>query len=191
MTTKLKGVVNRLIAVAACIPHGRNYNRHSAQQLADLRESLRQFGQVRSIVVQPSGKGYRLVAGHGLWQAAKAEGLTELRADVIPASWSEHKVLAYLATDNETARHSDPDQAQLDAIVKELYDAEGEALARLAAGEQQALDRILAGEQQPDNAPVDFKAQWMVLIECATETEQVDLLQRFLDEGLKCRALVS
>ena len=82
-------------------------------------------------------------------------------------------------------------EAQLDAIVKELYDAEGEALARLAAGEQQALDRILAGEQQPDNAPVDFKAQWMVLIECATETEQVDLLQRFLDEGLKCLALVS
>lgn len=42
------------------------------------------------------------------------------------------------------ARRGSPDQMQLAAIVREIMDTEGEALARLAAGEQSALDALLA-----------------------------------------------
>ncbi len=136
-------VENKVIPLALLDAHRKNYNRHSDAQLADLRESLKQFGQVRSIVVQPQGKRYTIVAGHGIAQAAQAEGYTELRADVIPHSWSETRVLAYLAADNELGKHADPDTDQLAAIVREVMQAEGEALARLAAGEQAALDAIL------------------------------------------------
>ena len=151
-----KAIENRVIALDALTPHARNYNRHSAAQIADLRESLRQFGQVRSVVVQSdkSGKRYTIVAGHGIAQAAQAEGYTELRADVIPHSWSETRVLAYLAADNELGKHADPDADQLAAIVREVMEAEGEALARLAAGEQAALDRIINADSIPQ---IDFK----------------------------------
>ena len=152
-----KGIENRVLALAALTPHKRNYNRHGDAQLADLRESLRQFGQVRSVVVQAdkSGKRYTIVAGHGIAQAARAEGYTELRADVIPHSWSETRVLAYLAADNELGKHADPDADQLAAIVREVMEAEGEALARLAAGEQAALDAILnAGNATEESADV-------------------------------------
>ena len=146
-----KGIENRVVALDTLTPHKRNYNRHGDAQLADLRESLRQFGQVRSVVVQAdkSGKRYTIVAGHGIAQAARAEGYTELRADVIPHNWSETRVLAYLAADNELARHGDPDQEQLAAIVRDVMAAEGEALARLAAGEQAALDAILNNDLAP------------------------------------------
>ena len=152
-----KGIENRVIALDALTPHQRNYNRHSAAQIADLRESLKQFGQVRSIVVQAdkAGKRYTAVAGHGIAEAARAEGYTELRADVIPHNWSDARVLAYLAADNELARHGDPDQEQLAAIVRDVMAAEGEALARLAAGEQAALDAILnAGNATDETADV-------------------------------------
>jgi len=140
-------VENVTLPASALVPHERNYNRHSDAQINDLRELLRQFGQVRSIVVQPRGKKFVIVAGHGIAQAAQAEGLTQLRADVIPAAWSQTRVLAYLAADNELARHGDPDQDQLAAIVREVMETEGEALARLAAGEQSALDAIIKGIQ--------------------------------------------
>jgi hypothetical protein len=92
-------ITNAIIPLAACRPHPANYNRHDDAQIADLRNSLRAFGQVRSIVVQaedPSLRGgpqpdeaipsYLIVAGHGLIEAARLEGLPTLRADIIPAA---------------------------------------------------------------------------------------------------------
>jgi len=145
---KPRGVENMIIPLALIDPHPRNYNKHSDAQLADLEKSLDRFGQVRSIVVQRNGKRFTGVAGHGITEAAKRKGYTELRADVIPAAWSPSRVLAYLAADNELARQGDPDQAQLAAIVQGLK-AEGEdALAELAAGGQAALDALLAANNK-------------------------------------------
>lgn len=138
-------IENKVLPLGLLTPHKKNYNRHPEAQLVDLRASLKEFGQVRSIVVQKDkrGKGYTVIAGHGIVQAAQGEGLTTLKADVIPSSWSETKALAYLAADNNLGKFSDPDQDQLAAIVQEVMNAEGAALARLAAGEQSALDALL------------------------------------------------
>ncbi len=61
-------IINKRVAVSGLKPHPRNYNQHDAGQVADLRESLRQFGQVRSIVVQATKRAneYLIVAGHGI-----------------------------------------------------------------------------------------------------------------------------
>lgn len=127
-----------------CRPHPRNYNEHSEAQVSNLRVSLRRFGQVRSVVVQEVEGGYVLVAGHGVWEAARREGVEVLRADVLPASWPEVRVLAYLAADNELARQGSPDEAQLAALVAEVKrEADGE-LARLAAGAEERLRALEA-----------------------------------------------
>ena len=137
-------VVNQVVAVSGLRPHPQNYNRHDSSQVADLRASLRKFGQVRSIVVQAdaAGDGQLIVAGHGVVAAAQAAGLTALRADVIPADWPPAKVLAYLAADNELARRANPDQAQLAALVAQVQQVDAE-LAALAAGSQARLTELL------------------------------------------------
>jgi len=155
MSASKDTVVNKRIKLASARPHPRNYNRHDEAQIEDLRESLRQFGQVRSVVVQASRRqngDYLIVAGHGICEAAKLEGFSDLRADVIPASWSPSRVLAYLAADNELPRQSNPDEAQLAAIIAEVQEREGDVLARLAAGEQQALKRLLALNADGDHS---------------------------------------
>ncbi len=141
------GIGHQRVPVAGLKPHPRNYNRHDHGQVEDLRESLRQFGQVRSIVVQATKnpKVFLIVAGHGITEAARLEGVKTLKADVVPATWTPARVLAYLAADNELARRGSPDEAQLATIVAEVKASEGEVLARLAAGEQAALTRLLAG----------------------------------------------
>lgn len=146
-------VVNRVVAVELCSPHPQNYNQHDEAQIGDLRASLRRFGQVRSIVVQDDGAGgYLLVAGHGLHQAARAEGFDELRADVIPADWQPARVLAYLAADNELARQGTPDDEQLAALVKRVQEEADEELARLAAGTEERLRELMAGLAQGEPA---------------------------------------
>lgn len=158
-------VVNRVIAVGACRPHPQNYNQHSAAQLGDLRASLRQFGQVRSIVVQDDAAGgYLLVAGHGLWAAARAEGFTELRADVIPADWLPVKVLAYLAADNELGRASDPDAVQLAQLVQLVGETDA-LLARLAAGSAERLTALLDTLQGEDATPPAPRADEAALLQ--------------------------
>lgn len=155
------GVVNRVVAVDALGPHPLNYNRHDEGQIADLRLSLREFGQVRSIVVQPcdcvpdgcsaqDAPGYLIVAGHGLAAAARAEGLRELRADVIPAEWAEGRVLAYLAADNELARQGNPDAGQLAALVARVRGEAGESLAQLAAGSEARMREMLKAITLPE-----------------------------------------
>jgi ParB-like chromosome segregation protein Spo0J len=132
------GPTNQVIRLADFRPHPRNYNQHPAEQIDKLAASLAAFGQVRSVVVW---RGWFL-AGTGLALAAQRLGWAELRADVLPDDYPETKALAYLAADNELARQSDPDLAQLAAILEESAAADGALL--LAIGYSDAeYDRML------------------------------------------------
>ena len=104
-----------VIELAAYRPHRSNYNRHGVLQIEKLRASLRKFGQPRNVVVWRNF----FVAGHGVAQAAVAEGWSTLRANEIPAEWPEARVVAFLAADNELARLSDPDELALAQVLEE------------------------------------------------------------------------
>ena len=118
--------------------HPRNYNRHPASQIERLRASLRKFGQPRNIVVW---RRY-FVAGHGVAQAAMAEGWATLRANEIPADWPETRVMAFLAADNELSRLSDPDQAALAALIDEARQFDGELLAAIGYDDREFAELL-------------------------------------------------
>ena len=55
-----------------------------------------------------------------------------------------------------------------------------------------ALDNFLKSEQPSANGESqDIPEQYAILITCQNEHEQTDLLERFIEEGLECRALLS
>ena len=119
--------------------HGRNYNRHGAGQVGDLARSLERFGQRKPIT---TWRG-QIITGHGVVEAARRLGWSEVWAEACPDEWTEAEALAWLAADNELARAADPDEAQLAALVAELGDIDAE-LARLAAGGEERLKELLA-----------------------------------------------
>ena len=45
--------------------------------------------------------------------------------------------------------------------------------------------------EAPRPGTVDVPEQWLVLVTCRNEKQQVGLLERFRREGVECRALVS
>lgn len=133
-------VERREVGLAELRPHPRNYNKHPAAQVERLRASLRKFGQVRSIVVW----GSTILAGHGLVEAARAEGWAALRADVLPDDYPEHLALAYVAADNELGRLAEPDAAQLAAILEESKAADEELLEAIGYSDREFEELLLS-----------------------------------------------
>ena len=192
-------VKNLTIPIDALVPHERNYRAHPDAQLERLEASLRRFTQYRSIVVQEqSGGRYRIVAGHGLVEAAKREHLAELRADVLPASMSEEDILGILVADNLTAQSAEDDLEALAALLQEQADA-GYHLETLGSS-QEELDKLLEELAQETldhsrttelNEPEGGEVQsaYSVLVECQSEAEQQRAYDLLTGEGFTCRVL--
>jgi hypothetical protein len=124
-------VEHRVVSIYDLIPHERNYNKHSQAQLESLKASLRRFGQVDDAIVKalPQNK-YKIVAHEGVTTAAlqlletgECPHLAQWGITIVPDHWTETDVVGYMATSNETARLSDPDQELLAALLQEQQDA--------------------------------------------------------------------
>ena len=112
-----------------------------------------------------------------------------------------------------------PDQ-EVDVEVLDVNDAEARALllaidplAQLAGYEADTLEHLREITEQDSTAiqslwqtlenaarqtkqtlaehDADLPEQFLIVVECADEAEQIELLRRFKDEGLKCQAKVA
>jgi len=136
--------------IDALRPHPRNYRRHPERQLALLRESLRIHGQQKPVVITPEGT---ILAGHGLVEAAKAEGWERISCHVYDGPYPE----AFLAIDNRASDLAEDDEAALAQLLKDLEVAEQLPAAGWSEDElQELLARTQVeseGEIVEDEAP--------------------------------------
>lgn len=118
---KTDEIVNQIVGIELFDAHPANYNTHPPEQIERLRASLREFGQVESVAAQALDNGrFLMCAGHGVLEAARLEGFTVLRTDVMPSSWPQQRVMAYVAAANEHARQSVPVLPQLASLLVEV-----------------------------------------------------------------------
>lgn len=143
--------------------HPRNYQQHPPGQIANIVESLKRWGQVRSIVVQANSDGvsYTIVAGHGVTEAAHFlvgedvsyyERFGKLRADIIPASWPSEQVLGYLVADNYLSNEATQDEELLVELLQEQADA-GYNLASLGADDETLRQMLSAINEEEGETP--------------------------------------
>jgi hypothetical protein len=173
---------HRRVRAGDLVPHEHNWRRHPAEQRAALEAILDDVGFARSLLAYelPDGR-LKLIDGH-------------LRADLDPDALVTVEVLdvgdeearKLLLTIDPLAALAQADQAALDALrqVTETDQAALDGLWQSLGEAARQTSAQLAAE--PPSPP-----QFLVLIECADEAQQTELLQRFHDEGLSCRALVS
>ena len=105
------------VKLADLQPHPMNYNTHPEAQLVELEKSLESFQQFKNIVVCQN----TILAGHGLVEAAKRQGIEELDAVVMDDLTGEQQK-ALLVADNATPFLAVPDTDML----QELLDSMGE-----------------------------------------------------------------
>jgi hypothetical protein len=173
---------HRLVRAGDLVPHEHNWRRHPAEQREALEAILDDVGFARSLLAYelPDGR-LKLIDGH-------------LRADLDPEALVTVEVLdvgdeearKLLLTIDPLAALAQADQQTLEAL-RQVTETDQAALAGLwqSLGDAARLtEEKLAAEPPPP-------PQFLVLIECADEAQQTELLERFHDEGFKCRALVS
>jgi hypothetical protein len=174
--------------VKACdlVPHELNFRLHPDQQKAALKALYEEVGFARSLLAfeLPDGR-LKLIDGH---LRRDLDSNMEVEVEVLDVTEEEARKLLLsidpLATLAET-------QTQLH---QRLLNITPTPCAELQAAWQKAAESARAalakfGATAPP--PIHFRSQFLVLITCQDEKHQVDLLKRFQDENLNCRALVS
>lgn len=102
---------------SSLIPYVGNARVHPPEQIEQIRASIREFGFRNPILLKDDGK--TIGAGHGRWEAAKAEGMatvpTITLTGLTDAQWR-----AYVIIDNQSALLAEWDWAKLNVEVAAL-----------------------------------------------------------------------
>jgi hypothetical protein len=179
---RIKG--HRRIRAGDLVPHEWNFRIHPDHQKAALAALYREVGFTRSLLAYelPDGR-LRLIDGH-------------LRRDLDPDMEVDVEILDVNDEEARTLLLSLDPLAALAETQAQFHDRLM-SLTVTDAPELEALWRAtveasVANLKPPEPTSVlDIPAQYLVLIECRDESHQVALLNRFQQEGLDCRALVS
>jgi hypothetical protein len=109
--------------LASLVPSATNSRRHPPEQIEQLRASLRQFGFPKPILISAK---LEIIAGHGITEAALAEGWTH-GPTITAEGWTSEQIRAFRLFDNWSATRSEwiPDMveseiAQLGALNFDL-----------------------------------------------------------------------
>jgi hypothetical protein len=173
------------------VPHELNPRVHPEAQRRALQALYDKIGFARSLLAYPLPDGrLKLIDGH-LRQSLDPD--MEVDVEVLDVDDAEARTL--LLSIDPLARLADYDAA-LTAELLRLTPPPDETLGQLwqtVTGARDAAERSLkeARERRPGSDESALPEQFLVLVECASEEEQVALLERFQREGLRCRALLS
>jgi len=150
----IQGTVNKLLPIDLLQPHPRNFRMHPQVQIAQLRKSYQRFGQFRSVVAQESPSGYLMVAGHGIVEAMKKEGVKEVRVDILPADVPAEEVEAILIADNYLSSLSEDNRELLTELLQE-QDQQGYDIETLGFDKETLAQMLLEftgeGEEESGN----------------------------------------
>lgn len=169
-------------------PHAGNWRNHGKAQVEALRGVLSEVGIAGAILAYRSernGGKLTVIDGH-------------LRRDAAPQKWpvlildvTDAEADYILATHDPLAAMADADAAALDALLASVNSGEAavqQMLAELAEG----AGLYAKSDNASASAGIDpVPEQWAVMVQCDSETQQADLLQRLEAEGYQCRALIS
>ena len=134
----------QMVAVAALEPYARNPRRHSAKQIGQLADSIREFGFTNPVLVDAAGG---VIAGHGRLAAAKALGLAQvptIRLDRL----TEAQKRAYLLADNRLAENAGWDRELLALELQYLDSLELDFDLTITGFETADLDLLLQGDRR-------------------------------------------
>lgn len=168
-----------------------NARRHSEKNLRAIRASLAAYGQRTPVVV--NRKGNIVEKGNGTLEAARALGWTEIAAVFVDDDAATQT--GYAIADNRSGELAEWDE---DVLARLLDSLEGDDFDLEDFGFDDRDLKQLGLADEPASEPEAHAAssdelheRWQILIECESEQQQAEWLERLTEEGVACRALIS
>src|SRR5262249_25149189 len=171
---------HRRVRAGDLVPHEWNFRLHPELQKAALHAIYQEVGFARSLLAYelPDGR-LKLIDGH-----LRRDLDPDMEVDVEILDLTEEEARKVLLTIDPLAALAET-QEQLHQRPIEQTPTDNEALA--AAWEAAAAE-VLQREVKPLGA---IPEQFLILVTCRDEMQQVELLGRFSAEGLECRAMMT
>jgi len=178
-------------------PQKMNANKHTPFGLSKLRESIGADGIIGAITVARDGESFDGSARlETLAEAMPSVKIVEVETDGNTLIVNKRKDIP-----NANSPRAKRLGVAANVIAKLDYNPDGEILAALAAEDKMIADYVKAERDSlravqtyaaaPGNHNLNLSDQWLILVICEDENHQSKLLSRFMQENLKCRALIS
>lgn len=141
--------------VANLVPYARNSRTHSAEQVAQIAASIREFGFTNPVLIDERNG---IIAGHGRVLAAQKLGLDEVPAIQL-SGLTDHQKKAYVIADNKLALNAGWDDEMLRVEFQELQEAgfdlelTGFTLDEIAGLQIDEIEEGLTDEDAVPDAP--------------------------------------
>jgi DNA modification methylase len=141
MNAALRNLSIEVVPLASLKPYGRNPHTHSAKQIRQIADSIRQFGFTNPILIDRDGG---VVAGHGRIEAAKLLGMQEVptvRLDQL----TEAQKRAYIIADNKLAENAGWDRELLALELQYISELEVDFDLTITGFEAAEIDVLFEG----------------------------------------------
>ena len=158
-------------------PHPRNYKNHPADQLEHLKQSIKDHGIYRNIIVSVDNV---ILAGHGVVQAARSIGITSIPTLKLPIKSTSIHALKLIAADNEVSHLSETDDRALTEILKEVMDSTD--LLGTGYDEQMLANLLYVTRPASEIKSVDHAKEWVGMPEYDSEDEKPKVIIQFETE---------
>ncbi len=176
-------------------PDPRNVRRHSPRNLGAVVNSLHKVGAARSIVIDENNV---ILAGNCTVDACGEAGIENVKVVEVDGNTlvavrrtglSAKQKHELAIADNRTTDLGAFDADELAKVMKEF-----EIDAKDIEFTQAELDELAnIKTEEPDDSGTRVnpgEEKYMVIVTCRDERQQVELLERFQQEKLECRALI-
>ena len=172
---------HRRVRAGDLVPHELNFRTHPEHQKAALQALYAEVGFARSLLAYelPDGR-LKLIDGH-----LRRDLTPDMEVDVEVLDVNEEEARALLLSIDPLAALA---QTQ-DQIQQRLLELTPTDSLELQAAWQAAAEAV--AEAKPSKRIDSIPEQFLLLVTCRNEKQQVELLERFKGEGLDCKALLS
>lgn len=167
-------------------PHPQNWRLHPDDQKDALAGILSEVGWANVVVVREIGeRRYQLIDGH---MRVKTAGNGTVPAVVLDVTEDEARKL--LISLDPIAAMAEADANNLEALLRCVQTGDA-ALATMWDALAQESGIVPATEEEITQAVSIPDARYCIMIECADEAQQLQMLEKFAAEGLLCRSMIS
>lgn len=133
----------KTVTIADLEPHPDNPNTHPTEQIDALADSLTKFTQVKNVVIWNN----RIIAGHGVIEAAKKSGILTLEAQDV-SHWPEDKATQFMLADIRLPDMGFFDEAAMAEALRHIDEP-----TNIPGIDEEFLEGLIGWETEPPKAP--------------------------------------
>ena len=174
----------RRVPAGTLVSNPRNWRTHPPAQRDALRGVLEEVGYAGALLVRELPEGsLMLIDGH-----LRAELTPDQDVPVLVLDVTESEADTLLATFDPISALAGADRLVLDQVLGRVRSENAAVQALLASLTKCTGSEDSESFKDETPPPAGITQKFSIIIDCQDEAQQVELLERFTQEGLSCRA---